>query len=277
MTYDLTYLSFGAGVQSTALLVCSNLGLHGVPRADVAIFADTGYEPAYVYEQVDRMRAWSGIPVEIVKPHRAATATRFIGVPTFTRNADGSEGMGRRQCTNEWKLRPIERRLRQILGYKPRQRVKKSVRALIGISVDEAHRMKPSLTAWIEKAHPLVDARLRRDDCVRVVTGAGLPRPERSACSFCPFHSAAEWRNLRDNHPADWAKAVAYDALLRDGTSPLKEPSFVHRQRVPLTQVQLDRPERPMFANCREVTAEELFAEAEADAFGNECEGMCGV
>lgn len=42
-----TYLAFGAGVQSTALLVAGCLGLHGVKRPDIALFADTMGEPAY--------------------------------------------------------------------------------------------------------------------------------------------------------------------------------------------------------------------------------------
>ena len=50
--HDLTYISLGAGVQSSALLVCSLLGLHRVPRADVAIFADTQNEPPHVYRRV---------------------------------------------------------------------------------------------------------------------------------------------------------------------------------------------------------------------------------
>ena len=47
MRQTLTYLSLGAGVQSTALLVISAHGLYGCPRADLAIFADTQDEPAY--------------------------------------------------------------------------------------------------------------------------------------------------------------------------------------------------------------------------------------
>src|SRR4051812_41161483 len=60
---DFTYISFGAGVQSTALLVMSNLGLRACPRADVAIFADTQGEPAWVYEHLAFMERWSAIPV----------------------------------------------------------------------------------------------------------------------------------------------------------------------------------------------------------------------
>jgi hypothetical protein len=59
----LTYLSFGAGVQSTALLIMSNLGLTRCPRADVAIFADTQCEPQWVYDHLATMEKWSTIPI----------------------------------------------------------------------------------------------------------------------------------------------------------------------------------------------------------------------
>ena len=252
--YDLTYLSFGAGVQSIALLVCSNLGLHGVPRADVAIFADTGYEPQYVYDQLETMRKWSEIPVEVVIGAPFTRTQRFIAIPVFTENG----GASMRQCTRDWKIAPLQK--------EARRRTPKGGRALamIGISIDEAHRMKPSGKKWIDNSYPLIDARLRRSDCLRIVAEAGIPKPERSACYFCPYHSNHEWRMYRDKHPKEFARAVAYDASLRDGTSPLRSPAFLHRTRVPLDQVLLDRPEKSMFPE-------------EPDQFGNECEGMCGV
>ena len=278
--YDLTYLSFGAGVQSTALLVCSNLGLHGVPRADVAIFADTGYEPQYVYDQLETMRKWSEIPITSVRPRPQTIAeSKAAVIPAFV-NRNGVRGILQRQCTSNWKIDPITREAQRILGYRPRQRVKKSCRALIGISVDEAHRMKPNQAKWITSAWPLVDARLRRSDCLRIIADAGLPKPERSACYFCPFHSMSEWKFLRDKHPSEFAKAVAHDASLRDKRGgPELLPLYLHRQLVPLDQVVFDRPEQPLFAEFGGVNPASFLAlpSDEADAFGNECEGVCGV
>jgi hypothetical protein len=43
-------LSLGAGVQSTTLLLMSLDGT--LPKVDCAIFADTGWEPARVYEHL---------------------------------------------------------------------------------------------------------------------------------------------------------------------------------------------------------------------------------
>ena len=66
-----TYLSYGAGVQSTALLVMSALQLehYPCPKADVAVFADTGDEPAWVYETLRyyRQHVKGRIPVITVK------------------------------------------------------------------------------------------------------------------------------------------------------------------------------------------------------------------
>jgi hypothetical protein len=263
LTYDLTYLSFGAGVQSTALLVCSNLGLHGVLRADVAIFADTGYEPAYVYDQLRTMQAWSKIPVEVVRAKDQSGRGSFDAIiPAYTIDGSGDKGILRRQCTSNWKMEPLEAAARRHLGYKSRQVVRKRACALIGISTDEAQRMKTSRTRWIDNCYPLVDERLRREDCLRIVSEAGLPRPERSACYFCPFHTTAEWKMLRDDHPDEWQRAVEYDRSIRHTTrAGVNKPIFLHRQLVPLDEAVLDRPEENLFG----------------DSWGNECEGMCGV
>ena len=58
MIHKLTYISLGAGVQSTAMYVLSALGKQGVPRADFAVFADTGDEPRHVYEQLEKLEDW---------------------------------------------------------------------------------------------------------------------------------------------------------------------------------------------------------------------------
>jgi hypothetical protein len=278
--FALTYLSFGAGVQSTALLVCSNLGLHSVPRADVAIFADTGYEPQYVYDQLETMRKWSKIPVEVVtRKDQSRRGSYAAVIPAFT-SRDGKKAILKRQCTSNWKIEPLEAEARRLLGYKPRQRIKKQARCLIGISLDEAHRMKPNRQRWITSEWPLVDARLRRSDCLKIVADAGLPKPERSACYFCPFHSIAEWRFLRDKHPEEFAKAVEYDKAIRNSTrGGVALPVYLHSQLIPLGDVVFDRPERPLFANMdHQVTMGQMVQMVEeADAFGNECEGVCGV
>jgi len=271
-TPTFTYLSLGAGVQSSALLVCSALGLHGVPRADAAIFADVGDEPQYVYDYLrDHLipfGAAHGVPVHITSRGRLSESMidrqragkRFVTVPLFTDNGDGSKGMLRRQCTREFKLEPIHRWAREHLGYRPRFKVRHTVVAMLGISIDEASRMKPSRLPWITNRFPLIGAELTRRDCLRIVVEAGLPEPQRSACVFCPYHSDEEWLRLQQDHPEAFARAVAFDAAVRDNIMRGRlRPGYVHRSCNPLDQVDFD-PNRDQL-----------------DAFENECEGMCGV
>jgi hypothetical protein len=101
---------------------------------------------------------------------------------------------------------------------------------------------------------------MTRADCKIWMTGHGYPEPPRSACIGCPFHSDHEWRNLRDNAPAEWADAVEFDAAIRK-TDGMRGETFLHRSCVPLSEVDLE-------------TAEDV---GQQSMFGAECEGMCGV
>lgn len=117
---DLTVLSLGAGVQSTALALLAEAG--ELPMPDLAIFADTGWEPTDVYAHLDRLEASVSFPVvrvvqgnirdESVDP---AYGTRL---PLFVKQTDGSLGISQRQCTPHYKVRPIQAEIRRLLGAK---------------------------------------------------------------------------------------------------------------------------------------------------------------
>ncbi len=265
------YLSYGAGVQSTAMLLMSSKGLLGCPRADVAIFADTGDEPAWVYETLEYAKTWSSIPIITVRwstggleadlrEKLAGGGKRLAALPIFTPSDDGREAMGRRQCTREYKIQPIERKVRELIGVEPGKRVPRgvSVTCLIGISTDEATRMKPNLRPWITNDWPLCNARMNRSQCEKLLEEHGIPVPYKSSCRYCPYHSNAYWRKMRDDYPDDWAKAVAFDAVIRNSSAQgYKRPCYVHRQLVPLDEVNLN--------------------DDQMELFENECEGICGV
>lgn len=233
MTYDFIYLSLGAGVQSTALLVISALGLHGCPKADVAIFADTQDEPAWVYDHLEALKAWSPIPIDTttkgclsqdVQDRLTGKKSRFAAIPAWTRGKDGRAAPLRRQCT--------------LLGYRKYQRTKHKVACLLGISTDEIGRVKPSRTPWITNLFPLIDAGLSRDDCARVIEEAGLTLPRKSACVFCPYHDDRYWHDLKGQHPDEFARAVAFDKVIRDMTKTgVQQPVFLHRSLQPLDQI----------------------------------------
>jgi hypothetical protein len=246
--------SYGAGVQSRALL---HMAIDGrFPRPDRVIFADTQAEPQAVYQTAHEDQATcqrEGIPFDTVTTGDLSQtpATGSIFIPAFTRN--GTNGMLRRQCTDRYKITPIRRHLRA-LGYE-------RVTLWLGITTDESIRMKPSHLKWITNHYPLIERGISRDDCDTYLARKGLAGTK-SACVFCPYRSRYGWARVRAN-PTDWRAAIEYDERLREAR-PEAGLLYVHPDRVPLREA--DVPDLASMTS--------LF---DADLFGNECEGHCGV
>jgi hypothetical protein len=251
-------LSPGAGVQSTTLAL---LAIERVlPKPDCAIFADTGWEPQAVYEHLDRLAAEldrAGIPLHRVTNGNLRSDAinpdhRYASVPYFVRNADGTDGMGRRQCTSEYKLAPINRKVRELLGAAPPdfRRVPKGRTAeqWIGFSTDEIQRVSDKVgVRYLRPRYPLLELGMSRKDCQRWLSARGWGSTVKSACIGCPYHGNAQWRDLRDNHPEEWADAVAFDESIRKGGArglPLDGEAFLHRSRIPLKIAAIDHVTR---------------------------------
>lgn len=270
--FDYTYLSLGAGVQSSALLVLACQGK--VPMPDSAIFADTGDEPEYVYDYLKVLTEYAepfGIEVLVAQTGVLSEAVfkaqesgkSFLKIPAFTRGE--KQGMLARRCTADYKITPVAKKVRELLGYKPRQQIKEKVRAMLGISIDEIQRAKDSWYPYIVNTWPLIDLGIRREQCIEICRTAGLPEPQKSACVYCPYHSDPHWQWLKDEQPAEFAKAIEFDEKLRNvNTSAEKGDDelefFLHRSCVPLADVALNAGDPDQI-----------------NLWSNECEGMCGV
>jgi hypothetical protein len=254
------YLSLGAGVQSSTLLL---LACHGrIRRFDAAIFADTRWEPAAVYRHLHRLEQLAtraGIPVVRVsagdiRADALDPAHRFASMPLFTLGPNGERGMARRQCTSEYKIKPLKAEIRRRLGYPHPRRVPAGLVAemAIGISLDEVHRARDSDVGYMRNTFPLLDLRWRRSDCLTYLAEHGLGDTPKSSCVGCPFHDDGFWLRLKRDSPGEWAQAVTFDAAIRHGSAranadghPLRGQFFLHRQRVPLDEVILrPQPER---------------------------------
>lgn len=270
---DLTVLCLGAGVQSTTLILMAARGeFEKVP--DVAIFADTGWEPQHVYDHLEwLMNEVKGvIPVEIVTAGNiredSLSGNRAALPPFYTRSDDGSGGILRRQCTIEYKVNPIIKRVKEHMGVTGRERVKGNAEQWFGISLDEVQRMKDSHLKWITNRYPLIEKRMTRYDCLRWMEDHGYPRPPRSSCIGCPYHSDVYWLEMKNNRPDEWADAVEYDRQIRTGLRGVMQEAYLHRSLVPLDEADLRS------ATQKAIDAGQLTL---LDDFEAECEGMCGV
>lgn len=247
----LRVLSLGAGVQSSTVLLMSCEG--ELPKVDAAVFADTGWEPQAVYRHLEWLTAEAathGTPVLVVSEGNIkedamrsqirgtkATGRRWVSMPYFVLGPNGEKGMIRRQCTSEYKLTPIRRKVRELAGFAPRQRIPHGfVEQWIGISADESIRQRGSGEMWRINRHPLLEKRITRIGCYDWLEAHGYPEPPRSACIGCPFRADVEWRWLQDNEPDSWQDAIAFDRAIRN-CGGMRGQVFLHAQRIPLDEV----------------------------------------
>lgn len=272
----LRVLNLGGGVQSSVMALMADRGLLG-PIPDVAIHADTQSDPPHVLQMVDWLRGVVSYPVEVVTKGNIetdllrgenSTGQTFMTIPQFSINPDGTKGQGRRQCTQEYKIRPIRRRVRERLGVAPGYPVPRhlSVEYWFGMSLDELSRVKPAREHYATNRYPLIEADMTRWDCQRWwQTNApdGAPELGRSACFFCPYQSSREWAGLADRYPDLLDRAERLEEAMNTGKA--AEPGFsyfLHRRCVPLREA---------------LTADRAADRAQPALFDAECEGYCGI
>lgn len=276
LEHPLIAISLGAGVQSTYMYLqaCRGGFLDYGPKPHVAIFADPQAELAGTYRHLDWLEREFSAEIPILRVTSGSLEKNLYWggegrkgaaqIPVFLSGDDG-RGIGLRQCTADFKLRPIQRACRDLLGLEPGERAagRYRVEQWIGISTDEAHRAKPSAVSWVERRYPLLfDRPTRRGDCLLWMEREGYPIPVASSCFFCPFHSDEEWRRIRSSEPELFARAVKIDQDLRGGGiamgKRLVKEQYLHSGLKPLGETKFLNEDQP-------------------DFFGNECEGHCGV
>ena len=215
----LTVISLGGGVQSSVMaLMASDGAFDRVP--DCTIFADAHWEPPSVYDHIEWLKTRLRFPLYVVDNGRSlredvkaltnhSGSTRYVDIPVFLKGRDGeTDGIGRRQCTDSYKIRPIRRRIRELLGLRKGRRVpaNTAVELWLGISTDEAIRMKTSRDRWIENRCPLIEAGMSRRTVTAFFDDSGGPDPN-SSRSFC-FGAVVLSASLVRECSASWTEVI---------------------------------------------------------------------
>lgn len=253
------------------------------PMPDIAIFADVD-EPTPVREHLERLRfrnTPNKIPIVFAKKRdlysdimSAAMNGDRVSNPPFFTDTGGKKGMLLRGCTRDYKIRVIKAKARQIYEGRFGKIEDGCIEQWIGISADEKERWTKSDVNYITHRHPFLGKLetpraenalwITRGDCKEWLERNGYPIPPKSACTFCPFHSNAEWRWLKENDQAGWDRAIRVDRAIRNGLPGVDaDRLFVHPSLTPLEDADL-RDE------AESVGQRDMFARAE-------CSGMCGV
>ncbi len=273
MSEPIKILSLGAGVQSSVVALLSANG--EIEPYDYAIFADTQAEPKQVYEWLKWLKEQLPFPVitvtagslidgskKIAKSKKTGKTYVKTRIPYFTKSkSSDSSGMMWRKCTADYKIQPVIKEIRNICGDRWRSG-ERIVQQSLGISTDEASRMKPSRNKQIFHRWPLIELGMSRSSCLAWMEKNGYPQPPRSACTFCPFHSDHEWQRLKSHDPESFNDAVQFERevqkIYKENDETSTSDIFLHRSLIPLDQVK--------FSDSRQI-----------NMFENECEGYCGI
>lgn len=240
----------GWGVQSWTMAAMVALGK--LPPVDYVVHTDTTYEHQHTYRFAEEQTKWlesKGVKVITVKNPVEGLITnnsKGIYIPAHikykTENVDSDgnpvfkKAIMRRQCTEEWKIVPIRRFLREEIKRRNYKRVPGVVEQWLGISLDEYTRAKDSQVKYIKHIFPLLDLKFSRQDCIDYLKDNNLPIPGKSSCVFCPYKSYASWRELK-GQPVDLELAIKVDEEIRHiGNLESEHNLYVHFDCKPLSE-----------------------------------------
>ena len=253
-------VSYGGGVQSTALLA---LAAQGVIPHRTFLFANVGDDSeapetlAYVRDVAVPFGDAHGLAVlEIQRTMRDGTPETVLGriertakseVIPVRSSYDGPPLT--RSCTADFKMRTLGKWL-TARGATPDD----PAHVALGISLDEAHRSNRKPQPYERISYPLIgkaddpccatDLRIRRSDCPAIIRAVGLPVPPKSSCWFCPFHSLNAWIQLRNDDPARFEHAAQIEDKI---STKAGSPRYLTRYGLPLRDViPADAPTLPL-------------------------------
>lgn len=258
-------VSYGGGVQSTALLVLAAKGY--IPHRTF-LFSNVGDDSehpetlSYVREVAFDYAAKHGIRLEEL--HKEPTRGRFAGqretlyaslmhpdsrsIQIPVRMAD-TGSPGNRRCTTDFKHRVVGQWLQRhgATAATP-------VRVAIGISTDEWERASSRRETPHElPEYPLLTLEWRgrrglsRNDCEQAIRDAGLPVPRKSSCYFCPFHKPSEFADLARTAPVLFEKACHLEDTINGRRDTLgKDHVYLTRFGRPLRDV-IDDSQQALF------------------------------
>jgi 3'-phosphoadenosine 5'-phosphosulfate sulfotransferase (PAPS reductase)/FAD synthetase len=196
------YLSFGAGVNSTALLLL----LTDQGEDFETIFVNHGGDYPETYEYVTYLRE-HGFEITEIKPPAYCGCTT---IEQYIRKYKFLPGVFSRWCTEHFKVIPFQKY------------IETPAVVFLGYSYDEKQRAERRTKKHKEEndityEYSLIDLKISRDSCISVIREHNLKIPPRSTCYFCPFQSKQQIRELFLFHRDLYERVVELEALCSKG------------------------------------------------------------
>jgi hypothetical protein len=207
-------VSFGGGTNSAAMII--GMVERNIP-IDLITFSDTGSEFPHTYKFMGLFDEWldvRGLPKIITaqavdKDGKAMTLEEHCLMYGYL----PSIAYGIKQCSVRFKIQPQEKFCN---NHQPCREVwerGERVNRYIGYDSGEARRVIHAKAKTIDDSkyvghYPLYDWGWDREKCVEVVVNAGLPKPSKSSCFFCPSMKKHEIESLWKTYPKLFERAA---------------------------------------------------------------------
>lgn len=255
MTKNLRVISYGGGVQSTAMVVLAAQGKIDYKIALLSNVGDDSEHPATLEYVRNIATPWAaergvqiielqrtdrhGQPTETIYQRLTNMEHRSIGIPV--RMSNGAPG--NRTCTSEYKIKVVAKWLRQHGATKDNPAY-----VAIGISTDEIQRANNRQPIPYEIVdYPLLNLGYSRSECEQIIRDAGLPVPPKSSCYFCPYHRKITWAEMRRDEPELFWKSVELERLINRKREMLgKDHVYLTDALLPLDEA-INEAQEPLF------------------------------
>lgn len=207
---ELLAVSYGGGVNSTAMLI--GMAERGI-TPDLILFADTGAEMPDTYRFIDEFEGWLNCTgwsmVRVNNADREGFKHDSLEDECINNKTLPSLAFGFKGCSVKWKRQPMDRYIRDewAPAKKAWENEDQIVRA-IGIDWGEQHRGQIPDDKKFRYTFPLIEWEWGREECLAAIKRAGLSRPGKSACFFCPAMKKKEVIRLSKEHPALFQRAI---------------------------------------------------------------------
>lgn len=204
-------VAFGGGLNSTAMLIgMFRLGL----KPDLILFADTGGELPETYEHTRKLSAWlvsHNLP-EIVWVSKTYAGQQTTLEKDCIRNETlPSIAFGFKSCSLKYKREPQDKYCNHWPPAKETWARGQKCIKIIGYDAGEERRAGMVEDAKYIYWYPLLEWRLRRDQCALICKSEGFD-PPKSACFFCPNAKKSEILQLQQKHPELLCRALRMEA-----------------------------------------------------------------
>jgi len=192
------YLSHGAGVNSTALMLL----LLDEGTEFEAVFSDTGCEKPETYEYLNLLKD-QGYEITRIIPQVKTKGVIYNNLYDYFWSWRGIPIRNFRQCTAEFKSKQVDKY------------VEKPCETMIGYDFNERKKRYVKNRKQITFTFPLIERKITREQCIKIIRKHDLPVPVKSGCYFCPFQRKRDWKRLRDIHPSLFKKAMMLEEHAR--------------------------------------------------------------